>query len=371
MLLLVFLVWRPACDVAAQTDQISRLPREPVTVYFNQCYGALVEENEPAARDSALNPEKMLYFLLNSATQSIDVCIFDIDMASEVFIEAHRRGVAVRVVTETSNLKSKQDPTKPRKAITDMIEAGIPVKDDGHNGYMHHKFIIVDGTWVWFGSINLTATSLYHHNNNAVLVRSRRLAAVFGKEFDELFVQERFVGPRHQALHPVVRIGDAELEVHFSPNGGARQAMLDELERATNSICFMAFSFTDTIAARIMVEKKKARLNVEGIYDDCMISSSSTYSFMTNAGMRVYRDGNQALMHHKAIIVDNDAVIAGSYNYSVSAEISNNEALVIMRSPRIAAIYGEEFDRLKHAALNHTDIPPYDHPACRRPMPRL
>jgi len=342
------------------------LPRQAVTVYFNQCYDPLIEQNETTARDSIQNPEKKLFQLIRSATQSINVCIFDIDTGTDQLIEAHRRGVQVRVVTETANLTSKTEPGKPRQAIQDLIKAGIPVVDDKRNGFMHHKFIIIDDSWVWFSSINLTETSLYHHNNNAVLVRSPRLAETFSDEFNYLLDDGLFSGPRKPVRYRHVRAGDVNLEVHFSPNGGARNAMLRQLENADKSIRFMAFSYTDNIAASTMIEKFKSGLQVEGIYDECLVSGSSTYRTLLEAGIPVMYDGNQALMHHKVIIVDDRIVITGSYNFSLSAEISNNETMIIMRSPRIAKLYIDEFERLKHGSINHKDLPPYDHPACRR-----
>ena len=58
------------------------------------------------------------------------------------------------------------------------------------------------------------------------------------------------------------------------------------------------------------------------------------------------QDGNPGLMHHKVIIIDRSIVITGSYNFSASAEEVNDENLIVIFSPDIAAQYLAEFMRI-------------------------
>jgi phosphatidylserine/phosphatidylglycerophosphate/cardiolipin synthase-like enzyme len=60
----------------------------------------------------------------------------------------------------------------------------------------------------------------------------------------------------------------------------------------------------------------------------------------------VRRDGNTGLMHHKVIIIDRSIVITGSYNFSNSAETSNDENVVIIHSAETAAEFMSEFQRV-------------------------
>jgi phosphatidylserine/phosphatidylglycerophosphate/cardiolipin synthase-like enzyme len=57
-------------------------------------------------------------------------------------------------------------------------------------------------------------------------------------------------------------------------------------------------------------------------------------------------DGNEGLMHHKVFIIDERIVITGSYNFSASAETTNDENVVILFNPAIAAQYLGEFQRV-------------------------
>ena len=65
-------------------------------------------------------------------------------------VKAHRRGVDVRLVMESDNLDS-HDP----QALKD---AGVPVLGDRREGLMHNKFIVIDRTEVWTGSMNIVST---------------------------------------------------------------------------------------------------------------------------------------------------------------------------------------------------------------------
>jgi len=60
----------------------------------------------------------------------------------------------------------------------------------------------------------------------------------------------------------------------------------------------------------------------------------------------VRQDGNPSFLHHKYIVVDERIVMTGSLNYSTNAEESNDENILIVDNPEIAALYIQEFDRV-------------------------
>jgi phosphatidylserine/phosphatidylglycerophosphate/cardiolipin synthase-like enzyme len=51
-------------------------------------------------------------------------------------------------------------------------------------------------------------------------------------------------------------------------------------------------------------------------------------------------------MHHKVILIDRAIVVTGSYNFSRSAEEQNDENLLILHAPQVAAEYLIEFDQI-------------------------
>jgi len=67
---------------------------------------------------------------------------------------------------------------------------------------------------------------------------------------------------------------------------------------------------------------------------------------MKEAGLAVFLDGNPRNMHHKVIVIDGEIVICGSFNFSDSADRSNDENLLIIYNRAVAAKFEEEFQRV-------------------------
>lgn len=340
----------------------------PFLAMFNNAYKGLLTENEQIGRNSPQNVDKYFVGLIDSATRTLDGSFYDIDDAAsvEALIRAKKRGVNVRLVTETDSLMDKHNPTQPRRSIAALRAAGIEIRDDKQAGLMHNKFMVVDNATVWTGSLNLTTSSMFHHNNNSVMIKSPQLAANFNAEFSRLFEQGIFVPNDHAVPNPVVNVSGIQIQTFFSPGGNAMTAVHEELKRATKSIRFMAFSMTDKEILRIMLEKKAAGVKVEGVFDTCLIPQYSIYWDLKKAGVLTLGDGNQALMHHKVMVIDDTTVITGSYNFSKSAQNKNQENMLVIKSPLIAKQYVDEYYKIRTAAFDNKNLPAYDHPACQK-----
>ena len=51
-------------------------------------------------------------------------------------------------------------------------------------------------------------------------------------------------------------------------------------------------------------------------------------------------------MHQKFAVIDNKTVITGSFNWSPSADHTNDETLLVIESPHVAAKFTQEMDRM-------------------------
>jgi phosphatidylserine/phosphatidylglycerophosphate/cardiolipin synthase-like enzyme len=51
-------------------------------------------------------------------------------------------------------------------------------------------------------------------------------------------------------------------------------------------------------------------------------------------------------LHHKFAVIDHKIVITGSHNWSEAANYGNDEALLLIDNPIIAAHYQREFERV-------------------------
>ncbi|MBN1953490.1 MAG: phospholipase [Anaerolineae bacterium] len=288
--------------------------------------------------------------LIDVAQTQVDVAAYELDLpgVAEALIRAHQDGVQVRLVTDGSYAGEE--------AVGQLRAAGVPVvaRPEGW-GIMHNKFVVVDDTWVWTGSWNLTVNGTYRNNNNAVIVASRALAQDYGAEFEELF--SSLFGPSSPAEtpYPVINIegqGQAvQLEVYFAPEDDVSDRLLQLLDDADDSVRFMAFQFTSDPLAQALVDLAGRGVAVQGVVESRSATAPySQYEYLSANGVAVWTDGNPYNMHHKVLIVDDRIVVLGSYNFTDNADENNDENLLVVHDSQVAAAYLAEFGRVLQQA---------------------
>ncbi len=297
----------------------------------------------PAAASYRGGIDETLATAIDQARLSVDVAIYDLNLWSirEALINAHRRGVSVRLVTESDNMDELE--------VQELKEAGIEVLGDRREGLMHHKFVIIDRAEVWTGSMNFTTGGSYRDNNNLIRLQSSKLAQDYGLEFEQMFVDDHFGSHKDPITpDPAITLNGSLVEAYFSPQDGTLDHILEAVHAAQESIDFMAYSFTSDRLAEALIERAAAGITVRGVFDKDQYHSNTGTEFdrLVNAGIDARLDGNPRLMHHKVIIIDGQIVITGSYNFSNNAEENNDENTLIIHDQAIAALYLAEFQQI-------------------------
>ncbi len=316
--------------------------------------------DEEANRYGGLDEE--LAAVIGQAQASVDIVAYELnlDSVADALIQARRDGVRVRIVVESDNL----DREKNADIVRDLRRAGIPVvEDERSSGLMHNKFVVIDEQWIWTGSWNFTENGTYRNNNNAVLIASPALAENYTVEFEEMF--DGNFGPTSSAdtPHPLVRIavieGEGEtaqerevlVENYFAPEDEVAAYVMDQIAEAQHRIRFMAFVFTNDEIADAVLERARDGVIIQGVMESRDADRDySVYSRLHQAGHDVLKDGNPYIMHHKVIIIDDQTVILGSYNFTNNAERSNDENLIIVHDAEVADLFVEEFGRVYEQA---------------------
>lgn len=124
---------------------------------------------------------------LRGARVRIDLCVFTLsdDRITEEVLAALRRGVAVRLLT---------DNDKESDAGSDvgrLRQQGVAVAVDRTPAHMHHKFALVDGTWLLNGSYNWTRSACEHNEENLVVTNDPGLVRSFQAQFELLWSRLR------------------------------------------------------------------------------------------------------------------------------------------------------------------------------------
>lgn len=283
---------------------------------------------------------------INSSTSSIHIAAFEfnLDAIAEALITAKNRGVDVKWITDDEyGLGEDKDPGHGQFA--QLKRAKIPVKADNRPDLMHNKFIIFDNQTVWTGSTNLTINGTQKNNNNAIWLNSSEIAAIYEREFAEMWAGQ--FGPSSPSTVELQQatVNGTPVQVLFAPEDKVSNKLLPLINNAKSSIRFMAFSFTHEQLGAAMLNRAKAGVDVQGIFETN--GSETQYSELPKffcAGMSVRQDSNPSAFHHKVIVIDNNMVITGSYNFSNNADRRNDENVVILNSSDIAKEYLSEFN---------------------------
>lgn len=309
--------------------------------------GLSVYFSDPAGGGFRGGPEEALIEAVEEARLQVDVAAYDLDLwgLRDAMLDAHRRGVAVRLVVEADHLHEPE--------VEALVEGGIPVSPDRPDGLMHDKFIIIDRRQVWTGSMNFTLHGAYVNDNNLAAITSPAAAAAYEGEFEEMFVEGLYGAyspPGEPVQIEIVGPGGTAIrvEIYFSPDDGVEARIVELIDAAQRSVRFMAFSFTSDAIGEAMLERAAAGVLVQGVFDESQLRSNrgSEYEGMLGAGLDVRVDGSPGKLHHKVIVLDGRIVILGSYNFSLSAETRNDENMLVIHDESIAAAFEAEWQRL-------------------------
>ena len=297
-------------------------------------------------RPSASGPDVALARLLDGATRSIDVAIYELDreIVVEALLAAHARGVRVRVVTDIDLLLDDAE----RDAYARLDEAGVGLVGGNSNGIMHNKFAVIDGATLWTGSWNFSDNDTERHDNHAIAIRSPELAANYAATFEKMWEAQQF-GPNRApgGVTHRLTIGGIAVENYFSPEDGVTARIVARIAAAQRSVHFLAFSFTSDPIGDAILERAASGVAVRGVFET--LASETEYSELPRfrqSGLDVRQDGNPYFLHHKVFIIDERTVILGSFNFSNNAETINDENILIIDDPVLAARFLAEFERI-------------------------
>ena len=286
---------------------------------------------------------------IDSARTSIHIASFEFDLTpvAEALISAKQRGVDVRWVTDDENgLVADDEPGRGQFAM--LQEAGIEVRSDDRSALMHNKFWIFDRQTVWTGSTNITESGIFKQDNNTLVIQSPALAAVYENEFQEMWNGQ--FGPKSpsQKDQQTLVVNGSPVQVVFTSEDKAiEESIIPVVNSASQSIRFLAFSFTDFPLASAMIQRAQNGVDVAGVFEKVgSDTDAAELKTLYCAQIPVRRDGNSAFMHNKVIVVDQRYVITGSLNFSTNAEDNNDENVIIIDNPDIARLYIQDFDRL-------------------------
>lgn len=139
----------------------------------------------------------------------------------------------------------------------------------------------------------------------------------------------------------------SDVQVAFSPDGGAEQLVLQTIRSARQSIRVMAYSFTAPPVVKALLDAKRRGVDVavtvdyhSNVDEDRSGKAAAAMGALVYAGVPVVVVRAYPILHSKYVLVDNATIQTGSYNYSqAAARVNSENALVLSNHPEIASAY--------------------------------
>jgi len=331
---------------------------------------------------SADSVMERLTAFIRGATKTLDFAAYDMRFndplkaaLSSALRERAAAGVQIRFCYDGDkpaqpNVAAGQDPA-PAGTGAFVQSLGYPWRRIAGMKLMHNKFIVRDGQSVWTGSTNMTDDAFTLMENNIVTIDSAPLAAYYAEEFDQLWEKENFdnTGDIRTIAAPITFAGQpGEARVMFSP--GCGQEIDSEIASRVRAakrrvrICSLLIN-SGTLISELGNLLQRGGVTVDGIYDRTQMSDvyrqwqdvpSNRWKIgaLQEIVARAHLAGKNStpytptskhdFMHNKVLVVD-DTVITGSYNFSRSAEF-NAENILFIDSAPLAETYSAYIDHL-------------------------
>jgi phosphatidylserine/phosphatidylglycerophosphate/cardiolipin synthase-like enzyme len=148
-------------------------------------------------------------------------------------------------------------------------------------------------------------------------------------------------------LAAAMPVSGAEIQACFAPPLAGSCDPLVSVLRAINgartTIRVQMYSLTLQEIVGALVRAKRRGVDVRVIVDRAQLHQDRNDSFrvasLASAGVPVLIDTVPGLMHNKAMVIDGETVLTGSFNYTWGAEHRNAENLLVIHDPALAAEY--------------------------------
>lgn len=364
-----------ACNPPPDVGDLDQTRGGGVDIYFN----------DPGTnRANMWRPDvlNVMVELIDTAEDSIEFAVMGFSHPSIVsaFERAYDRGIELKMVGDAGHLYNS--------GYNLFRDRGIPIRTGNHQHIMHNKFMVVDDRFVFGGTANWTPTDMEHNSNNFFVIDSPPIAADFQAEHDQMW-NGKFGNNKVEIDNGRVYDIDngdgttTEVEVWFSPNEDSMGRILELVEGAEESLRFTIFAFTKDQVGSALIQKQaeflerdaaegvardgefRTQRSVAGVIDQSQLHSNGQYHEayrLLAAGIPMRMDGNDngrqpgdyqaggGRLHSKTMVIDaygeNPVVITGSFNWSSSATVSNDEYLLVMHGAQVAQQFDAYFEEL-------------------------
>ena len=156
---------------------------------------------------------------------------------------------------------------------------------------------------------------------------------------------------------------------YFSPDDGIEKKLIDLIDHEQISLKIAVFQFTNGEIARAVKRAQTRGVAIDIITDPlCLQDKFNKIAWLAQEGVKIYvynADANKSTlsnkMHHKFVVFgknvdDKKLVMMGSFNFTKSADIANQESVVVLDDNQIIGQFNNQYARLKERSVEFKEF---------------
>ena len=229
---------------------------------------------------------------------------------------------------------------------------------------MHNKYVIRDGpsedAALLTGSTNFTTDSWSLQENNLITLHSRELAAFYATDFEQLWSRGKITELTGYRDTGTVRVAGVPVTVAFTPGESATivHSVVNAIEVAKTRVSIAAMVMSSGPICAAVCEAMDRGVPISGLYDgpqmDTVLrqwSEAGVGADKVNGWHKIaarlarkelipYAPGSPHNFMHAKLIVADDVVVCGSFNFSNHAR-GNAENTLLIKDKAIADAYDD------------------------------
>lgn len=332
----------------------------------------------PTELGAADDLETVIADFINGARSSLAVAVQELDnpVIAQALLGASWRGVRVELFLEQDYLRSPLvgNPPKPpvprpgetpaealfrvqwledetelaenRRILAALLRSDVQVRGDYNPKIFHQKFVLRDyddravpTSALLSGSANFTVTDCHRNLNHVFVFRNAFVCRQYATEVEQLR-RGSFGRGMHGDVPKVYDLAGVPVKVLFAPDHTPELEIVKQMLKGTEEIVFAVFTFAGSSGIDdAMLALARGGMKVRGVLDRTQAAHDwAAPPWLVHDNIELFvprRSGvfkDLRKLHHKMMVIDEQVVVAGSFNYTAPANEYNDENIFVIGS---------------------------------------
>ncbi len=332
----------------------------------------------PTELGAADDLESVITDFIAGARSTLSVAVQELDspVIAQALLDASWRGVRVELFLEQDYLRSPLvgNPPKPpvprpgetpaealhrvqwleddtalaenRRILAALLRSDVQVRGDYNPKIFHQKFVLRDydgrarpTSALLSGSANFTLTDTHRNLNHVFVFRNAFVCRQYSTEVAQLRAGS-FGRQRHGSVPRVYDLAGVPVKVLFAPDHTPELEIVKQMLKGTREIVFAVFTFSGSSGIDdAMLALARGGMRVRGVLDRTQASHDwAVPAWLVHDNIELFvprRSGvfeDLRKLHHKMMVIDEQVVVAGSFNYTAPANEFNDENIFVVGS---------------------------------------